>query len=329
MGARRHEEDLSERLYNALLADYPDHAPGTRPVHANGICAKGYFVASEVARRFSLAEQFQGRCIRVTVRFSNGSGSRVETDNALDVRGMATKFHLSGDQTADLIMITLPVFFAATPKKFLDFAEAGTPEPMKPKSRWGRLMDTLRLRPPEPPLDPDVLAYANRHVGARPGLAAAVTLVTPASYARARYHSLHTFELTSEGGTVRYGRFTWEPVAGVRPEEKQDVFRDYLHAELEERLRRAPARFVLRMVLASQGDALDDPAKSWDTTRMRVVMGELVLTGLIADCEGLSFNPTRVVRGFECSDDPVLASRRDAYEYSCRQRGGTGCPVGR
>ncbi len=92
---------------------------------------------------------------------------------------------------------------------------------------------------------------------------------------------------------------------------------------------RKATRFVLRMVLAEQGDDLADPTVLWDTTRRRIVMGEMTLTGLIddADAEKISFNPTRVVAGFECSDDPVLAARGWTYEYWCGQRGGSGCPV--
>jgi catalase len=333
------DEPSSQQLYDALLADYPDHAPGTRPVHAVGIGVKGYFVPSGVARSFSSAEHFQNDRTETTVRFSNGSGSSKQQDDALDVRGLATKFHLiSGD--ADLIMITLPVFFASTPKEFLGFANAGDPKPVKPESWWGRLVDQLMLRPPAQPVDPadpesgaaGVLRYANRHVSARPGTVAALMLVTPTSYGRATYHALHTFKITNAQGVVRFARFSWEPVAGVRPEEATNPAADYLHTELRSRLRRGPVTFVLRMVLASQGDALDDPTQLWDTTRQRIVMGELILTGLVADqvdgCERLSFNPTRVVAGFECSGDPVLAARGAAYEYSCRDRGGTGCPVG-
>ena len=118
----------------------------------------------------------------------------------------------------------------------------------------------------------------------------------------------------------------------MRPNPDPQPSTDYLRAELGQRLQRGPARFVLRMVLAGQGDALDDPTELWDTTRRRIVMGELVLTGLVDDqeteCEQLSFNPTRVVLGFECSEDPVLAARRGAYELSCGQRGGSDCPVG-
>jgi catalase len=339
MSVQRRDDPSSKGLYDALLSDYPDHESGTRPVHAVGIGASGYFVPSDVAGFFSAAEQFCAARTPVTVRFSNGSGSPVEHDDALDVRGLAVKFHLSpGD--ADLIMITLPVFFASTPAEFVGFAKAGVPKPVKKESWWGRLVDQLELRAPSPPPDPDnpdsgaagVLQYANRHVSARPGTVAALMLVTPTSYARATYHALHTFKLTGPDDALRYARFSWEPVSGVRPERAKKPASDYLQTELRERLTRGPITFVLRMVIAGQGDALDDPTQLWDTTRPRVVMGELVLTNLVEDqredCERLSFNPTRVVAGFECSDDPILAARRGAYEYSCQLRAGSGCPVG-
>lgn len=341
MGKQSHDENLSQRLYQALVDDYPDHVAGERPVHAVGIGATGYFVPSTVASKFSVAEQFEGPQVPVTARFSNGSGSPVERDAELDVRGLATKFHLASGRTADLIMITLSVFFADTPDTFLGFAAAGDPKPVAAESWWAKLMDKLQLRPPATPPDPElpesgavgVLAYANRHLAARAGTVAALMLVTPTSYARAKYHAIHTFKLTDANGVVRYARFAWEPVAGVHPPEAGEKLPDeYLQAELRARLQQAPARFVLRMSLAGQGDDLSNPARVWDTTRTRVVMGELFLTGLvedqIADCERLSFNPTRVVPGFECSGDPVLEARGRAYEYSCNLRGGSGCPVG-
>lgn len=328
---------LSQRLFDALVADYPDHKPGSRPVHAVGIGAVGYFVPSDVARSFTVAEHFRGERVGVTVRFSNGTGSPVENDPAIDVRGMATKFHLPSGDATDLIMSSLPVFFSRNPQDFLDIAKAGEPKPVKAPPRWSCLMDMLRLREPRPAPDPNspdsgtagVIAYANCHLFARPATIAALTQPAPTSYARATYHAIHTFKLTDPDDNVHYCRFTWEPVAGVRPETRSGLPKDYLHTELKQRLKRAPARFVLRALVGGQGDALDDPTKGWDTTRLRVVMGELVLTGVAEDAgaafEPLSFNPTRVVPGFDVSNDPVLMSRGAAYRYSCRQRAGTGC----
>ena len=336
-------EDLSRQLVEAVISDFPDHEAGTRPVHTIGIGATGYFVGSDVAPSYSAAEQFRGHRVPVTVRFSNGSGSPVEHDGAHDARGMATKFHLADDRAADLIMMTLPLFFVRTPKEFLRFARAGVPRALPRQPWWRRLLDKVELRsaaPSSDPADPDsgggagVLAYADRHRYARPAVLAMGSMVTPTSYARVEYHAVHAFKATNADGVVRYVRFTWEPVAGVRPiKGGAPLAPDYLHAELAQRLRREPARFVLRMQVGGPGDRIDDPTTPWSNSRPRVVMGELVLTSLaddqLADCERLSFNPSRVVSGLECSDDPVLAARRGAYEWSCQMRGGSGCPVGR
>lgn len=335
------DDDLPRRLFDALVADYPDHEVGTRPVHTVGIGAKGSFTPSVEGRAYCVAEQFEGPSVPVTLRFSNGSGSPVRHDDALDVRGMAAKFHLASGREADLIMITLPVFFAKDPDEFLGFARAGRPKFDPLPGFWQRILDALRLRPdptrpdPKNPYDgtAGVLQYANRHASARPGTVAALLLVTPTSYARATYHALHSFKMTSPDGVVRFVRLSWEPVAGVRPlDPTVKVSEHYLRSELPQRLEREPARFVLRMDVAGQGDEVNDPTKIWDTTRLRVVLGELLVTDVLTDesrdCEKLSFNPTRVVPGLECSDDPILAARGKAYEYSCRLREGSGCPVG-
>ena len=338
MDAARHEVVTSEALYDALLADYPDHADGTRPVHAVGIGASGYFVPSSVAPDFTRAEHFAGGRIPVAVRFANGSGSPAVRDGEQDVRGLSVKFHLPGGVDTDLIMITLPLFFAATPADFIEFAWAGVPKLQARAGRFDRVRDAVQLHASRPAADPDqpdglagVLALADENPAIRPGLIAAMSLVTPTSYARVTYHALHAFKLTNADGVIRYARFTWEPVAGVRPHPDPEPPDDYLRAELTERLARGPARFVLRMSVAGQGDPIDDPTKWWDTSRLRVVMGELVVTAIAddqtADCEALSFNPTRLVPGFEASADPILAARGLAYEHSGHQRGARGCPV--
>jgi catalase len=332
---------MASRLVDGIIRDFPDHAPDTRPVHTVGIGVTGWFQPSDVAPRYSKAEQFAGR-LPVTVRFSNGSGSPVERDNATDARGMATKFHLAEGRHADLVMMTLPVFFVPTPEDFLDFTAASRPQVVTPQPRWRKIVDLLSMRSPPPGPDlgtdtssvPGMLRYAQDHLFARASMVFMTSLVTPVSYARVKYHAVHTFRATNADGIVRFVRLSWEPVAGVRPVDPftaPSLAPDYLHTELRERLAQNPARFLLQMRIAGQGEVLDDPTVIWDNTQTRVVMGELVLTGLVDDqqtgCERLSFNPTRVVPGLECSDDPVLAARRGAYEESCRRRAGLGCPV--
>ncbi len=54
-----------------------------------------------------------------------------------------------------------------------------------------------------------------------------------------------------------------------------------------------------------------------------MIAGRLVVTGLDdggGGCEPLSFNPTRVIDGFEMSADPILAARGHAYRVSSADR---------
>lgn len=329
-----------EALVDAIVKDFPDHQWTTRPVHAIGIGARGSFVANPVARRYSTAEHLSGAEIPVTVRFSNGSGSPVERDGAVDVRGMATKFHLPRGET-DLIAMTLATFFVRTVEEFFAFTDAGIPRPEPRTSRLGALLDSLRLRLPLPDPGPTgvggeqgLLEYADWHGFAQGAVMGAASVVTPASYARVAYHAVHAFRATAPDGTVRFVRLHWEPVAGVLPVSPAEALglpADHLHTELAARLERDDARFELRAQVADAGDPVDDPTASWSDRRLRLTLGELRLTSLvpdqIQDCERLSFNPTRVVPGLECSDDPILAARRAAYEVSCQRRGGEGCPV--
>ena len=50
---------IARQLVDSVIADFPDHAAGTRPVHTIGISVTGYFVASEGASSYCVAEHFQ------------------------------------------------------------------------------------------------------------------------------------------------------------------------------------------------------------------------------------------------------------------------------
>ena len=124
-------------------------------------------------------------------------------------------------------------------------------------------------------------------------------------------------------------RWTLEPDTpdeGLEPDDAAGRDRDYLHADLGERLASAPAGFTLVAVIAQDGDPLDDPTAAWPPERERVAIGRLELTGLASDRERdgdiLVFDPTRVVDGVECSDDPILHARSWAYSESVERRTG-------
>jgi catalase len=193
---------MGERLVDALVSGFPDSKRDLRPVHTFGVGATGYFVASDVARDFCVAEHFQGKQVPVTVRFSNGSGSSVQHDGCSDIRGMATRFHLADGVATDLIAMTLGEFFTPTVETFLSFSEATKPIPYRRESAWQKIFDMLRLiQPPLPdpcpgqptsPI-PGAVQFADRHGYAQFPVFQGLFLGAPKSYARASYHAVHTF----------------------------------------------------------------------------------------------------------------------------------------
>jgi catalase len=331
--------DSSEarRLVDAIIANLPAPTTGLRPVHTIGVGVDGYFMASDVARTYCIAEHFKGQRITVSVRFSNGIGSPFQHDGWGDVRGMATRFHLPDGTATDLIATTLGEFFVRNVEDFFEFAKVAKLEPYRRRSPWLKIWDMLQLKlPPRDPypnetenVNAGALRYANGHRFAQLGVVQAAVIGAPVSYARASYHAVHTFMVTDPNGVRRPVRFSWQPVAGVRNEDTKVVPRDkYLREELEDRLRRWPARFMLMMTIGEAGDALDDPTQPWPATRNRVVMGTLTLIKVAedqaADGERISFNPCRLSPGIEASGDPILKARKGAYEFSREMRGG--CP---
>ena len=330
---------IARQLVDAVISDFPDHAPGTRPVHTIGIAVTGQFTASDVARGWCKAVHFQGGRLPVTVRFSNGSGSPVQHDGWSDVRGMATRFHLADGAATDLIAMTLREFFSPTVEDFLAFSNQSKMTPVNRESAWSKILDVLQLkRPLADPMKGQTqsgaagsLAYANHHRASQLAVFDAGDIGAPVSYARAMFHAVHTFVVTAPDGTRRHVRFTWQPAAGVRvTDPARPPVDDYLHQELRERLGRWPVEFLLMMTVGEAGDVFDDPTAPWPSNRVRVMMGTLRLTAVAedqqADCEKISFNPCRLTPGIELSGDPILAARREAYEVSREMRGGVPCP---
>jgi catalase len=330
---------VAEQLVDAVESDFPNRVAGTRAAHSFGIGAVGTFLPSLVAKSYCVAEVFAGPEVPAVVRFSNASG-QPEPDSTVDVRGMATKFHVPSGAEMDLLMMTLPEFVVGTVEEFLNFTEAAQPKISKDESFLQKLSDLLHLRaslPAEhgqPGVVPALARFADRHRNARAAVIGIGAVVTPQSYAQVEYHAVHAFVAEGSGAERRYVRFHWLPAAGVKPlADAEGMAADYLFTELEARLAAGPARFILEMQIGELGDDPTDPTVWWPDTRRKVVMGQLSLTALVADqvtdCEQISFNPGRLLPGLACTEDPILQARLDAYQVSCGRRHGTGCPVGR
>jgi catalase len=302
-------DDLSVRLIDAIQANSGRH-PGYRAAHAKGVLCGAEFTPSRGAAALTTAAHFAGDPVHAHVRFSNGSGHPDAHDGARDGRGMAVKFYLPDGTTTDIVSVTLPAFAARTPEDLLVLTEARRPDP-------------ATGRP-----DPDKIgAYLAAHPEALPAIQAAVGLEPTPSYAVLAYNALHAFWFVDAAGTRRPVRYHWVPQAHADPLTDEDALardRDYLAAEMGERLAAGPVVFDLVLEIGADGDPTDDPTAMWPDDRDRVDGGRLSINALAFDREQggdiLVFDPTRVTAGIEVSGDPILLARSGAYRESVARR---------
>jgi catalase len=281
-----------ETLVDAIEAVTGVH-PGHRAAHAKGVSCEGTFTATADAARLS----------------PNGSGNPTLPDGARDGRGMAVKFRLPDGTSTDMIGLSLDRFFVRTPEDFLAFLQARVPDPDTGEPDMAKVGEFLAAHPE-----------------AMPAIEQSITAPIPASFLRCRFHGIHAFRYVDSDGAGRAVRFRWEPDAGVATITDDDAAGrspDFLCEELEARLGEGPAAFTLVVVLAGEGDDPDDPTVAWPEGREEVVAGRLELQRLPADAaaaDALIYDPTNVVDGIECSADPILQARRDAYGVSYGRR---------
>jgi catalase len=294
-------DSLAEEAVDAINAISGVH-PGHRAAHAKGTLLTGTFTPAPDAGRLTTAAHMQGEPSRVTARFSNGGGDPGIPDYAREGRGMAVKFYLPDGSKTDIVGLTLPCFFVRTPEDFIAFTKA-------------------RLEPEK--LMPDFLGA---HPEALPAIQAALGADPPDSYATCGYNAIHSFRWVDPEGGSRYVRYRFEPEAGERTipgEEAKARGADYLRDEI---LARPETAFRLIVILAGEGDPVDDATVAWPEERERIEVGRLVLTGPETGREGdgdiLVFDPTRVIPGIEPSDDPILHFRPRAYSVSVTRRTG-------
>jgi catalase len=310
-------DPLAEQAVEAIKDIAGEH-PGHRVAHAKGTLCEGTFQATSEAASLTRAPHMQGGAVRATVRFSNGGGDPKIPDYANEGRGMAVKLYLEDGSRTDVVGLNLPCFFVRTPEDFVEFTRA-----RKPVDGPGGQPDMEKMG-----------AWLGAHPEAQTAIQAAVTASPPASYATCAYNSIHAYRWIDADGEVRHVRYRFEPVVGVaslRPEEAKERGADYLQEEIAERLTREPAAFRMIVVLAEEGDPVDDPTVPWPEERKKVVVGRLEVTGLDTERERegdvLVFDPTRVVDGIELTDDPILNFRPRAYAVSVERRSGAPIPV--
>lgn len=288
-------------LVDALNNTFGRHA-GKRASHAKGFCASGDFTPTPDARQFVDGPLFAGAQLEATLRFSVGGGNPGVSDKSRSVRGLAMR--VGG---WDLVLVSEPVFFAATPASFVSFlaARVADPETKKP--------------------DPAKIAAHNAQYpdGAlQPALLAAHA--APQSYATTPYFSNNAFMFTSSAGAQQAARIIVTPLAGTHylsDDEETTLPDTFLEAELALRLERGPVEFDIVAQLPAGGDTLTDPSQVWRGAGT-VPLGRLRVTKLTppGNCDALVFVPVNLPAGIAASDDPILLARAAAYGVSLARR---------
>lgn len=284
-----------------------------RPVHADGIGVRGSFTATPDAAALSRAPHLAGGPVAVTARLSDSSGVPGTDQRRGDVRGLAVRFHLPGGVETDMIAMTLPVFFVRNAADFVVFSRANVPNPATGVVDRDAVEGYLALHP-------EALAAFTA--------LAAIHATVDTSYAGCTFHGVHTFGWVDAVDVTTWIRFRWQPVDAIAPVPLAAAAAlppDHLRRDLAARMRDGRgARFDLIAQLAGPDDDLTDPTVAWPNDRREVVAGHLVLSALVSDqyaeCEGVAYDPTRVVDGVVGSDDPVLAARGQAYAVSATRR---------
>ena len=304
-------DELAEQAVDAIN-DISGRHEGHRAAHAKGTLLTGTFTPS--GSGLTTAAHMQSEPVRVTARFSNGGGDPRIPDYAQEGRGLALKFYLPDGSTTDIVALSLPCFFARTPEDFLAFTRARKPDP----------------ETGQPDLE-KVGAWLGEHPEAGPAIQAALSAEPPESYATVLYNSIHAFRWTAPDGTERWVRYRFEPEAGERSLSAEDAKargRDYLQEEI---VARDSAAFRLVVVIAGDGDDVNDPTVAWPEDRERIDVGRLELSGPDTEREQgddiLVFDPTRVTDGIDPSDDQILRFRPRAYAASVTRRSGAPAPA--
>ncbi|NQX46419.1 catalase family peroxidase [Paenibacillus tritici] len=280
--------------------------PGYRRAHARGICCRGFFRPSGLGMEFTEAAHLQEQQVNAIVRFSGSSTDPAVADLLSPAKGMAVQFILPEGEVTNLVGVTVPVFFARTPESFIDIV------------RTAHRLRTGTLGPLE--LMKEIVSHFTE---SKESLLAVKRLKPPASYAESQYFCIHAYVLVNAEGRKQPVRFEWVPESGVRTLSAEAAAQqpdNYLEDELELRFKDEPAIFQLIAVLGEEGDATDDPTRTWPEDRRRVDLGRLHISEIIPEPEGLVMDPARITSGMLLSDDPILSFRSAAYAESYHRR---------
>ena len=296
-------------LVDGLEGVFGTHA-GFRRSGAKGVCASGYFVGTKDGAAISSASAFNGNQIPVIARFSMGGGNPKAPDKGKSARGLSLQFNLPNGEQWLMANISSPVFSAATPQSFLEFAQA------------------RKLDPTTKKMDPAKIAASNAsHPDHMPQINWFANAGVPASFGGVNYWGIHAFKFTNASGASQYAKWVFEPVTGqerISDEILPKVPDTFLNDDLRARTAKGTVEFNFKLQLADSGDNLINPTVIWPESRKSVTAGRLVINKVEQDgegaCDPINFNPLVLPKGIEASADPVLQARSGSYAVSQGRR---------
>jgi catalase len=284
--------------------------PGFRPVHARGTMYAGAFVPAPGAADLTRAPHAARPSTPITVRFSVSSGmpTAAENDpNESSPQAIAVRFHLADHVHTDIIAHSHNGFPARTGEEVLAFFRA------------------VAASGPGAPAPPPIAAFLATHPAAKAFVEAPKPI--PASFARQAYFAVTAFTFTNAEGVSRFGRFRIQPEVETEflsPEQAAGKTRDFLAAEMSERLAKGPVRFRVLVQVAQDGDAVTDATAVWPEIRELIEFGTLTLTERIdehaPEWRKIIFDPVPRVDGIDPSGDPLIEVRSEIYLLSGRRR---------
>jgi catalase len=280
--------------------------PGYRAFHAKGVVVEGTFKASSEAAQLSRATLFNGSTIRVTARFSDGSGMPMVPDGSPAMpRGIAIKYHLPGGADTDMVTNSFKFFPVGTGEDFRD------------------LLQAIVASPPDAPHPSKIEQFFGTHPNAPKAIG---SLPIPDSFADEEYHGIDAFILVNKSGQRQAVRYVIAPerVVHITPEEAAKLPVNYLFDDLSQRLAQKPLVFHVKAQLADPSDQTKDASQPWPDDRKQVDLGVLTITKVVANSaqveKKLLFLPTNLTPGIELSDDPLPSVRAAAYGVSFGRR---------
>lgn len=300
----------AETMVDALNDTFGRHA-GARASHAKGLFATGEFVPDRSTASLLTSPLFTELSIPATVRFSIAGGNPNVSDKAQAARGMSIDLRLTNGERLVLLMISAPVFFAATPESFVSFLEARRP-------------DTLTGKP-----DADVIARSNLiHTDSEAQRRWLAATAPSSSFATAPYFPVHTYNFDCAQGDKRPARWIFEPMAGRIGLSKSDIERlddNYLGNELSERFSQMPIEWRVLLQFPEDTDALRNVTVAWSENRVTREVGRFRITGLTEteqtrQLEGHVFDPEKLPTGIAPYGDPIFGVRSGAYSISEHRR---------